>query len=231
MHEQLRLSRQADLIPPLGDISVAIIGVGGIGSNAAHLLVSMGFTNVHLFDFDTVEEENLYPGFFSQNYVGTDKARSVYGDIMDRYGRGLSYCNDHFEDSDALQYDIILICTDTLGSRRTIWRRHAQEQCNHVYIDARMGGTLATVYAVEMADDNAIGEYYDVLADGREGELPCGEKATAPLTKGFIMGMIGQVIFDIANNKTPPFMQRYDLTHHLYLAQDEPPALEQEVLA
>jgi hypothetical protein len=230
MITQLRLSRQADMIPPLDGVSAAIIGMGGIGSNAAHLMASMGFSNVHLFDNDEIGEENLYPGFFSQMDIGEPKSVGVSNDIWYRYGVRFTSYDDLFQNvvEPDWEWDVVLICTDSLISRQEIWETNAKYICGHVYIDARMGGTLATVYAVEMADPNALVEYNAELGDGRFSELPCGEKATAPLTKGFISGMIGQVLFDVANNRTPPFMQRYDLTHHLYLAQGEAPKLEMQ---
>jgi hypothetical protein len=229
----LRLSRQADMIPEmLTDISVAIIGVGSIGSNAAHLLASMGIGDVWLFDPDEINEENLYPGFFSQRDIGEGKGMAVSESIHRRYGLTYAVSGSPFEERIGAgtleEWDVVIIATDTLESRQDIWVDYANEICNHVWVDARMGGTLATVYAIEMADPNAVAEYRAELADGRAGELPCGMKATAPLTKGFITGMIGQVLYCIANGQTPPFMQRYDLGHHLYIAQDEAPQRRQD---
>ena len=212
---ELRLSRQAALMPPPTDISVLIVGVGGIGSNAAHLVASMGFEKITLIDPDTVAEENLYPGFFHTGQVNYNKADEVALELESRYGISAAYYSLHMQELDpedfANPFNVMIVSTDTLYSRQQIWRMR-REVCTDLYIDARMGAHLATVYAVDMDDNRTMAAYSQELDfDNREGKLACGEKATAPLTKGWIMGMVGKALFNYVNHRQVPFMQRYDL--------------------
>ena len=78
--KNLRLSRGSGIIRPPGGESVCVIGVGGIGSNAVHMLASMGITDFEVVDPDLVGEENIFPGFFR---MADDGARKV--DVMWHY--------------------------------------------------------------------------------------------------------------------------------------------------
>jgi len=227
-NRQLRLSRQAELVADPEGLTMLIIGVGGIGSNAAHVAMSVGFEELTIMDPDVVMEENLYPGFFSHGDQGRPKVEALYDRLYDVFGNTIDVepIVGSFPDHDEFPtFDIVLICTDTLESRREAWR-HGRELCRGVWIDARMGGTLSTVYAIDREDQDAMRDYDMELREGREGELPCGQKATAPLTKGFINGMIGKVLIDIANGDKPLHMQRYDLAFGDMIRQELPPARE-----
>jgi len=226
MNRQARLSRQADLILDPGGFRIAVIGVGGIGSNAVHMALSMGYDSVTLFDPDEVGEENIYPGFFSMMHYGVDKVDAIadtmigmYGDSINLQGHAIKFEDDPLNEL----FDIVIISTDTLESRQMMWERYSDMLCSGWWIDARMGGTLATVYSVNMASPLAYQDYTKELSEGEPGELPCGEKATAPLTKGFISGMIGQSLANIANGEDAPHMQRYDMGLGMMIKQDEPP--------
>lgn len=221
--DNLRFSRQAALVPDLSDKTILFIGVGGIGSNAAHLAASMGLKRITLIDPDEVAVENLAPGFFNEAHVGDPKVFAVSNDIWERVGvdeTNIQSYNSLLENSpilDSRPFDIVVISTDTLQSRRMAWENYAHLICNGWWIDARMGGTLTTVFAVDVRDGEQVDDYSDELKDSRPSELPCGEKATAPLTKGYIAGMIGRVLYCIANNFPPPYMQRFDLFHGMMI--------------
>lgn len=61
----------------LSDGHVAIIGCGGLGSNAAALLVRSGIGSLTLVDFDTVEESNLNRQLFFRDQLGRPKTAAL----------------------------------------------------------------------------------------------------------------------------------------------------------
>ena len=67
----------AGLLARLGECTVAVIGCGGLGSNAAHCLVRAGIGGLILADFDRVEEENLNRQFFFRDQVGMPKTEAL----------------------------------------------------------------------------------------------------------------------------------------------------------
>lgn len=208
------MSRQANLIGDTSDLEVLIIGVGGIGSNVADMMVSLGVTKIWLMDHDIVAPENEFPGNFRAMFTDMNKARAVSNDLVAKYSHGehleIYVLEDRIEDVefDEEFWDIIVASTDSIDSRSYAFRT-LQGNCN-LWIDARMGGASATVFAVSPLN-NTQSKFY------RENELrpviyplPCGDKATAYLTSGFIAGMVGLVVRDVSTGKVPPYQQIFD---------------------
>ena len=68
---------------------VAIVGCGGLGSNAAAMLVRCGVGELTLIDFDVVEESNLNRQLFFRDQLGMAKTEAlrdtlvrIYPDVM-----------------------------------------------------------------------------------------------------------------------------------------------------
>lgn len=61
----------------LAESHVAIIGCGGLGSNAAALLVRSGIGGLTLVDFDVVEESNLNRQLFFRDQLGRPKTAAL----------------------------------------------------------------------------------------------------------------------------------------------------------
>ena len=61
----------------LGASHVAIIGCGGLGSNAAVMLVRSGVGCLTLIDFDAVEESNLNRQMFFREQIGMPKTEAL----------------------------------------------------------------------------------------------------------------------------------------------------------
>lgn len=217
MQEEKFLSRQSDIIPTerIGNISVGVIGVGGIGSNVVWGLASMGVRYIEMFDPDEVAEENIYPGNFSRMDVGQPKVDAMVEKLVLDLGleRGNIIDNPYEFDSHHSLYDhrdIFIVSTDTMESRRRSWQIvNDLELCN-LWIDARMGGTSTTVLSVNMRDEE-LKSRYNKRVEGDSIDLPCGQKATASLTKGIIPHMVLQSVYDYVHGRDPVYGQTYDL--------------------
>jgi sulfur carrier protein ThiS adenylyltransferase len=55
---------------------ILIAGAGGVGSNAAMLLVRCGFEKITIIDYDELEPSNLNRQFFFNEQVGTKNKSS-----------------------------------------------------------------------------------------------------------------------------------------------------------
>lgn len=108
-HEKLRKS------------TIAVIGIGALGSNSASLLARAGI-NLVLVDRDVVELDNLQrQNLFSENDIGKEKAlaaeeylNKINSEInIDSYVADLYYRNINILD----KADLILDCTDNLETR------------------------------------------------------------------------------------------------------------------
>lgn len=69
--------KEADLRARLAACTVAIIGCGGLGSNAAQMLVRAGVGRLILIDFDRVEADNLNRQFYFRDQVGVPKTQAL----------------------------------------------------------------------------------------------------------------------------------------------------------
>lgn len=218
-----RLSRQSAMVSrDIADLSVCIVGVGGIGSNAAHTLASMGVQQITLIDNGIVELENIYPGFFGAASADEElkKVDSVTLDLEERYDvlplAHLGFIED-VPENDLGIYDIVLVCTDTIASRLAAWE--ILRDRTQWWLDGRMGGPGCDLYCFNAKDGSKVEQYLSSL-DHPEGDLPCGMKATAFITKGYLQGFIGDAVRDIVNEQPVlPFHWRYSADDKLFLLE------------
>jgi sulfur carrier protein ThiS adenylyltransferase len=61
---------------------VAVIGCGGLGSNAAAMLVRCGVGELTLIDFDVVEESNLNRQMFFRDQLGMPKTEALRDTLL-----------------------------------------------------------------------------------------------------------------------------------------------------
>jgi len=61
---------------------VAVIGCGGLGSNAATMLVRCGVRELTLIDFDVVEESNLNRQMFFRDQLGMPKTAALRDTLL-----------------------------------------------------------------------------------------------------------------------------------------------------
>jgi len=212
-----RLSRQTDMIDKsITRVKLLSIACGGINSNALHVLASMGVTDIQVIEPDVVTTANIYPGFFPAEHKSQPKAAAVLHGIHTMLGANCGVSIKHFdaklEDvrmSELDPYNVVLIGTDSLDTRRKAFTKFYLP--NVFWMDARMGGTGADLFCLH---DNTTDEALDHYRESLQGDgdpLPCGMKATAAMTKGFIPGMIGDAMRDFVNGHRIAYHYRYDM--------------------
>lgn len=198
----LDFSRQANLVKSPENLKVLIIGVGGIGSNVAYNLASMGVKQITLYDPDLVGIENVAPGFFTvaQAESGIPKVEAVRENIIHFLGNNaaseIKMVFEPFADQEE-EVDIVIIGTDTAASRKAAYFKRAARY--RYWIDMRMGGYTVQVYSFAADNDRRRQEYERSLLQLEENEAPCGEKSTAGITKGVIPGLLFNLIVPILN--------------------------------
>lgn len=81
-------------------MTVAVVGVGGVGSVTAEMLTRCGIGKLLLFDYDTVELANMNRLFFQPHQAGLSK--------VDAAARTLSFINPDVE-FETYNYNITLV--------------------------------------------------------------------------------------------------------------------------
>jgi hypothetical protein len=153
---------------------VIVVGAGMTGSWSALALARM-VGQVHIYDFDTVEEENVGVQAYTAEHIGMNKAQAVE---MIGGGLPLRGHNENFFESDfpLPPVEAIIACVDSIDARSRLAQWTA-ESYTRFLIDTRVLGEIACLHAVDRSD---LSDYVQSLpTENTLTHAPCGAKGTA----------------------------------------------------
>jgi len=195
------------------DLTVIIVGVGGVGSVSAEMLTRCGIGKLILFDYDKVELANMNRLFFTPDQAGMTKTeaatmtlRKINPDVEFEH-----YCYDittsknfeHFMNriskgakGDKGRVDLVLSCVDNFAARIAV-----NQACNE----------LDQVWMESGVSEDAVNGHIQLLEPGRTACFQCvpplivasdiDEKtlkregvcaASLPTTMGMVAGLLVQ---------------------------------------
>jgi len=157
MNAEERYSRQRDIVPidKLKDKKVSVIGVGAVGRNVALQLASMGVNNLHLIDFDKVEESNIASQGYLEGDLGKYKVDATAAHCQLINGTiKVKVENNRFKGT-TRPGRIVFCCVDDIEARKRIFSRIRNEV--DLFIDGRMH---AEAFRVLAAFDSESKSYY-----------------------------------------------------------------------
>lgn len=128
---------------------VDIIGAGAIGSYVAYQLAKHAVTNIHVWDFDKVEEHNICNQLYGKNDIGKPKVEALRERIL--YDTHLEI-NTHNECVDGSQQfgTVVFLCVDSMSARKQIWQNGIKGKLGiKLMIETRIGPQFGEVYAIE----------------------------------------------------------------------------------
>lgn len=193
--------------PLLIDEDIHIIGVGAIGSNLALMLTRLGLNNIHLYDFDTVEEINLANQNYYKNQVGLSKIEATVQNMKNINPEiQIEVHNKGWQGHKLSGY--IFLCLDNIDVRREIVLAQKNNPYTKAIFDFRMGLADAQHYAADFSDKKAIDrllETMDFTHEEAKEALPvsaCGTSLSVlPTIWTVISAGIANFINFIKNNK------------------------------
>lgn len=198
------LTRQMDLIPLyVLDQKINIIGSGAIGSFTALSLAKMGFTNLTVFDDDTIGVENLNCQFFRHSDVGKSKVNALKELIFDFTGKTIEVVNDRW--NGAVLGGVIISAVDSMEVRRQLFDAHYKKGYNtSLIIDSRMGAQTSMLYTYNPLSI-VEGESYEktLYSDSEAVQEPCTSKATIYCSLGLSSYVCAVVKEFVVNDKRP----------------------------
>ncbi|MEG1733051.1 MAG: ThiF family adenylyltransferase [Longicatena sp.] len=193
-------SRQTNIldVEKHGDKQIHIIGAGATGSWITLGLAKMGFKNITVHDFDTIEEHNLPNQAFTVEQIGTHKAEAISASVASHTGKGTNYSLSKLEGGESLS-GIVFVLTDTMRSRKDIWLRSLKFKPQiELIIETRMDLRIGRVYAIDPNNFDHIKKYEDTLYEDAEAEVSaCGTSQTVLCTA---LGITSQAMWKLLNH-------------------------------
>ncbi|KAL0851619.1 hypothetical protein ABMA28_007397 [Loxostege sticticalis] len=118
------------------ELSVAVVGVGGVGSVTAEMLTRCGIGKLILFDYDKVELANMNRLFFQPHQAGLSKVDAAAGTLqainpdvaIDAYNYNITTVDNFQKFCDTIRtgsltggpVDLVLSCVDNFEARMAI---------------------------------------------------------------------------------------------------------------
>lgn len=210
----------------IGEQTVTLAGLGGIGSYVAFLLGRLKVSRLVIYDDDIVDGTNLSGQLFATLDVGNSKARSVYRILREfsQYHSVISKEERYGADSNATN---IMICGfDNMMARKIFyskWKTHViglsdeeKEKC--LFIDGRLAAEEFQVFCIKGSDSYLMQKYENEwLFDDNEAEATlCSYKQTSFCANMIASVMVNLFVNFIANQCDPlierelPFYTNYD---------------------
>lgn len=189
------------------DLSVIIVGVGGVGSVAAEMLTRCGIGKLILYDYDKVELANMNRLFYQPNQQGLSKVEAasktlsfINPDVeIEHYNFDITKVDNYVQLLGKLQkgdVDLVLSCVDNFEARMTINR--ACNEASQVWMESgvsenAVSGHIQLVKPGETACFNCappliVASNVDERTLKKEGVCA----ASLPTTMAIVAGMLVQ---------------------------------------
>ena len=156
------------------NFSAIIVGVGGVGSVCAEMLVRCGIGKLIIYDYDKVELANMNRLFYTPDQVGLDKVDAAKQSlekinpdvVIEGYSCNI-VSNDHFDkffekiEKGSLiggRIDMILSCVDNYGARMAI-----NKACN----------VLNQIWMESGVSENAMSGHIQFIIPGETACFAC----------------------------------------------------------
>jgi len=189
----INTARHKEIINPLHHQEpIHIIGAGATGSRLFTALIELGFTNISIHDFDTVESHNLANQIFVYSDIGEYKVKALQDWAVAKLGEDvidINYGTFALPHPDVHLEGTVFLLTDTMGSRREIY-----DQCiegNHDVtrvIETRMASSYGNVYSFDPVMQGAA--WLDTLIDDDKAEASaCGSSISVGSTASIIANL------------------------------------------
>jgi len=174
-----------------GERRVDVIGAGALGSKVVLSLAKLGITNIHVWDFDKVEEHNIANQAFGIKDIGKPKVKALQELVKRDTG---TVINIHEERVDGKQPlgEIVICLPDSMEARKAIWMGAAKFKPSvKVWIEARMGTDNGRIYAIDPLDLGQINQYEKTFYGDDEAEVSaCGATISVGPTADIMCGMV-----------------------------------------
>lgn len=214
-------SRQREVFEPEKFTQpVHVIGCGATGSWVALLLAKLGVKDLHLWDFDIVEEHNLPNQAFNLGDVSFTKVFACDFNLRTSTGAN-PIAHNRAVDGDTQLSGIVFVLTDTMSSRTDIYKRALKNNLNvPLVIETRMCTEGGRVYAFNPCNRRETEPYAQTLYSDEESVVSdCGIAQTLAPTATLLASLAVWQMIKWHNNVEIDNEIIVDAKYNTYLAR------------
>lgn len=166
------------------DKKVTVIGAGATGSWLVLQLAKLGITNIHVYDFDTVEEHNIPNQLFGLQHVGALKVAALQSIVLEQTGTSITTYEEPYVKQRLSGYVFAMV--DSMAVRQQIFEQVKLKKAVTHFVEPRMGLNEARIYNVNPLDVNQIEKYEGCWYSDDEAEVSaCGTSLSVITTALF----------------------------------------------
>lgn len=196
------LVRQSDIIPEaVLKTPITIIGAGAIGSFVVLALSKMGFSNIHVYDFDEVSDVNMSCQWFRIKDIGKPKVHALRELVHDFTEMPIEVYDERYNGKQELQ-GIVISAVDSMEVRKLIWEKGVKSNPNvSWFIDPRMAAEYALSFVMNPKSEKDQKAYENTLyTDENAVEERCTAKSTM-YTATMIAGYVAKHVKDLLTDQ------------------------------
>lgn len=162
---------------------INIIGAGSLGSFTTQLIAKMHpiwQCPLNVWDFDKVEEHNVNNQLYSREDIGNSKVGAL-SNVMRRLGESnLNIINSIVDEKTDLR-GLVIVAVDTMAARKKVMDACKFNWGVDYLIEARMGGHIGKVFALNPKHPEAVSLYTQYLYDDKNtANQICATNETVP---------------------------------------------------
>jgi len=186
-------TRHRDVFSPdmFGDRRVDVIGAGATGSRIALGLAKLGVQNLHVWDFDKVEEHNVANQLYPVGSVGKFKVTALAKLVQQQTGDRITVHREPATGNSRLG-QVVFMLTDTMSSRKDIFTGALSGRfSSKLMIETRMGVDEGRVYVVRPWNPIESQRWLKTLYSDEDASVQastCGSAITVGPTADLIAG-------------------------------------------
>jgi hypothetical protein len=171
--------------PTTFDKKVTVIGAGATGSWLVLQLAKLGIQNIHVYDFDIVEEHNIPNQLFGILDIGKPKVEALYEYVLHQTGMEITIHNERFEAQRLSGYVFCMV--DTMTGRDKIWKHSVKlKSAISLYVEPRMGLDVARIYNVDPMAIKQHKPYEDCWYGDDEAEVSACGSSVSVITSALV---------------------------------------------
>lgn len=183
---------------PEKDIIVLIGGAGGIGSWVTFLLARAGFKPI-VYDFDTLEEDNLSGQLYPKRLIGQSKVAALTKICKEFSDEEILTMNEKIDEKSPT-HTYVIAAFDNMKARRDMFDSwYNEHDKNSIFIDGRLEAEHFFIYCVTAENTD---KYMKVLEEGTDDNIPdasCTEKQTSHMAAGIAWAIVSFFTNHITN--------------------------------